>query len=313
MNAPPVVIAHRGASGYLPEHTLEAKALAYGFGADFVEQDLIATRDGTLVVLHDLVLDNVTDVAQRYPGRQRPDGHFYAIDFLLDELRELRVLERRRDGTDAPLFPGRFPPGAGRFRIATFAEEIEMIRGINRASGRDVGLYAEIKHPRWHRDHGVDIARLALDTLTAYGYTRASDNVFVQCFDPDELRRVRHELGSALKLLQLADRSPSYAELLTAAGLSRVAEYAHGLGPAYAQLVIVENGIARASDVAKAAKQAGLLLHPYTFRRDQLPEYAASLDELLELFFAEIGVDGVFCDHPDVAVRRAAAWRARRR
>jgi glycerophosphoryl diester phosphodiesterase len=309
MSTPPIVIAHRGASGYLPEHTLEAKALAYGYGADFLEQDVIATRDGALVVLHDLVLDNVTDVAQQYQGRQRADGRFYVIDFALDELRQLRVFERRRDASNAPQFPGRFPVGAGRFRIATLAEEIEMIRGINRATGRDVGLYPEIKDPRWHREHGVDLAPLVLDTLAAYGYTRATDNVFVQCFDPDELRRIRSQLGSELKLVQLAERGASYGDVTSAAGVRNVAAYAQGLGPAYAQLVNVERGVPRANDLTKAAKDAGLLLHPYTFRRDQLPEYAASLDELLMFFFSEIGVNGVFCDHPDIAARCAAEWR----
>src|SRR5690554_7145662 len=95
MNGPPFVIAHRGASGYLPEHTLEAKALAYGQGADYLEQDVVATRDDELVVLHDVHLDHVTDVARRYPGRRRRDGHWYARDFTLAELRTLEVHERR--------------------------------------------------------------------------------------------------------------------------------------------------------------------------------------------------------------------------
>ena len=111
MSAQPVVIAHRGASGYLPEHTLEAKALAYGLGADFLEQDVVATRDHELVVLHDLYLDDVTNVAQIFPGRQRTDGHYYVIDFDLSELRALSVSERRRPGSEEPLFEQRFQIG----------------------------------------------------------------------------------------------------------------------------------------------------------------------------------------------------------
>src|SRR5262245_10608653 len=105
----PIVIAHRGASGYLPEHTLEGKALAFGLGADYLEQDVVATRDSQLVVLHDLYLDDVTDVAERFPGRQRQDGRHYAIDFDLVELQQLSVCERRRPGSSEARFPNRFP------------------------------------------------------------------------------------------------------------------------------------------------------------------------------------------------------------
>jgi len=107
MSAAPIVIAHRGASGYLPEHTLEAKALAYGLGADYLEQDVVATRDAQLVVLHDLHLDDVTDVASRFPGRQRADGRHYAIDFDLAELQQLAVSERRKPGSRSARFPER--------------------------------------------------------------------------------------------------------------------------------------------------------------------------------------------------------------
>ena len=112
MNGRPIVIAHRGASGYLPEHTLVAKALAYGLGADYLEQDVVATRDGKLVVLHDLHLDDVSDVAERFPGRQRDDGLHYVIDFDVAELKTLAVLERRApDGANAK-YPQRFPRDA---------------------------------------------------------------------------------------------------------------------------------------------------------------------------------------------------------
>src|SRR5690606_4780770 len=126
MTGRPVVIAHRGASGYLPEHTLEAKALAYGFGVDFLEQDVVATRDRELVVLHDLHLDDVTDVAQRFSGRARADGRHYVVDFTLAELRTLNVVERRRPGTREPLYAGRFAADTPRFRIATLDEELAL-------------------------------------------------------------------------------------------------------------------------------------------------------------------------------------------
>ena len=138
------VIAHRGASGYLPEHTLPAKALAHAMGADFLEQDVVASRDGELIVLHDIHLDRVTDVAKRFPARARKDGRFYALDFDLAELRQLRVHERvAADGK--PVYPGRFPVTAGRFALHTFDEELAFIRGLNETTGRNAGVYPEIK------------------------------------------------------------------------------------------------------------------------------------------------------------------------
>ena len=126
------IIAHRGASGYLPEHTLPAKALAYAMQSDFLEQDVVATRDDQLVVLHDIHLDRVTDVAQRYPARARDDGRYYARDFDLDELRRLRVTERT-DASGRAVYPKRFPAGTGRFHIHTLAEELEL--GVERCLG----------------------------------------------------------------------------------------------------------------------------------------------------------------------------------
>jgi glycerophosphoryl diester phosphodiesterase len=214
MSGRALVIAHRGACGYLPEHTLEAKALAYGFGVDFLEQDVVATRDGELVVLHDLHLDDVTDVAQRFSGRARADGRHYVIDFTLAELRALTVVERRRAGSFERLYSGRFKADGAHFRIATLEEELALLRGLNATTGRNVGLYPEIKHPRWHREHGIDLARRLLEQLVAAGYRHAADACYVQCFDAEELRRVRRDLGSELRLVQLVDaHDEAHAEL----------------------------------------------------------------------------------------------------
>ena len=144
MKPPPIVIAHRGASGYLPEHTLAAKALAHGLGADYLEQDVVATRDSQLVVLHDLHLDDVSDVAVKFPGRYRNDGRHYVIDFDLAELKTLTIFERRAPGAATPKFPARFPADVGLFGIATLQQELELIRGLNRSTGRAVGIYPEI-------------------------------------------------------------------------------------------------------------------------------------------------------------------------
>jgi len=299
----PIVIAHRGASGYLPEHTLPAKALAYGLGADFLEQDVIATRDHRLVVLHDVYLDDVTDVAQRFAGRHRDDGRHYVVDFDLAEIATLTVCERRAPASGAVRFPSRFPAATGISGVSTLATELRLIQGLNKSMGRTVGIYPEIKDPQWHRQHGIDLAALLLAELAAFGYVRAEDPAFVQCFDARELVRVRENFGCALPLIQLVEPTPEYAELLTADGLKRVARYAHGLGPSHTQLARGESGRPRLTPLAGLARDCGLRLHPYTFRRDELPSYAQTLEELLEFFFVEARVEGVFCDHPDIAVR----------
>jgi len=308
MTLSPIVIAHRGASGYLPEHTLAAKALAHGLGADYIEQDVVATRDSQLVVLHDLYLDDVTDVALKFPGRQRSDGRHYVIDFDLVELEELTVFERRASGTARAKYPERFPADAGLFRIATLAEELRLIGGLNQSTGRVAGIYPEIKDPGWHRRHGVDLSKLVLAELRAFGYSRADDAAFVQCFDAAELARLKTELDCRLPLIQLVGPEPEYDALLTPSGLRSLSAHAYGLGPHYSQLVTAEKGRRpRRAELAQRAHDAGLRLHAYTFRRDDLPPFARTIEDLLELAFAEIGVDGVFSDHPDVAVRVRAS------
>ncbi|MEE8539261.1 MAG: glycerophosphodiester phosphodiesterase, partial [Woeseiaceae bacterium] len=174
-NDRPLIIAHRGASGYLPEHTLEAKALAYGMGADYLEQDVVVSRDDQLIVLHDIHLDRVTDVAERFPDRHRADGRFYVRDFDLDEIQSLRVWERLNSKGDAVEFPNRYPARSGNFRIASFEEELEFIAGLNRSSGRSVGIYPEIKRPAWHQADGVDMSPKLLEILDRFGYRESSD------------------------------------------------------------------------------------------------------------------------------------------
>ncbi len=298
-----IVIAHRGASGYLPEHTLVGKALAYGLGADYLEQDVVATRDAELIVLHDLHLDDVSDVAQRFSGRHRSDGLHYAIDFDLAELRQLTLFERRTPGAGTAKYPRRFPAGIGVARIATLDEELRLIQGLNQSTGRAVGIYSEIKDPRWHREQGVDLTRLVLAKLRVFGYTRPEHAAFVQCFDANELLRVHDELGCELRLIQLVGTEPAYAELLTPAGLTRVARYAFGLGPSHRQLVADNDGRPGITMLTTHARELGLRLHPYTFRREDLPRYVTTLEQLLEVFLGQARVDGVFCDFPDVAVR----------
>lgn len=301
----PVVIAHRGASGYLPEHTREAKALAYGQGADFLEQDVVATRDGALLVLHDIYLERVTDVATQFPDRRREDGHYYAIDFALDEVRRLCVHERV-DEHGAAVFPGRFPPDRGGFRVSTLGEELELVAGLNSASGRRVGVYPEIKEPRWHARHGIDLTRLLLEELATRGYRSADDAVYVQCFDVAELERLRSEFSTELRLVQLLDGRPEHEAWLEGEGLAEVARHANALGVPWSRLVEAYDparAVLKQSRLLERAEEAGLDLHVYTFRRERLPDFVADLEQLLALYLRDIPVAGWFCDFPDVAVK----------
>ena len=161
-NSKKLVIAHRGASGYLPEHTLAAKAMAHAQLADYIEQDLVMTRDDRVIVLHDHHLDQVTNVRDVFAERHRDDGRYYVVDFTLEEIRSLSVYERFdfEDGTALPVFADRFPVGVSRFRIHTFEEEIELIQGLNISTGRSVGIYPEIKSPGFHQEEVYILSEL---------------------------------------------------------------------------------------------------------------------------------------------------------
>jgi glycerophosphoryl diester phosphodiesterase len=299
----PVIIAHRGASGYLPEHTLEAKGMAHSQGADFLEQDLVLTKDDVPVVLHDIHLDTVTDVAKLFPDRVREDGRYYAIDFTLAEIRQLTVSERFHPKTGKAVLPQRFPPHVGRFRIPTFEEEIQFIQGLNKSTGRVAGIYPEIKQPKFHRQAGKDITPIMLNILTKYGYTTKEAPCFVQCFDHQELRRVRQELGSQLRLVQLVGEKEIKEAGEKPGGIKdfceTIAEYADGIGPPVG--AIFPDGPPSSPDkneLIQAAHEAGLVVHLWTYRADQLARGFTSFEELHRKSI-EAGVDGMFTDFPD--------------
>ena len=301
--AQPLVIAHRGASGYLPEHTLEAATLAYAMGADFIEQDLVLSKDLVPVVLHDIHLDTVTDVATKFPTRHRADGRFYALDFTLAELKSLDVHERRElDGKQ--VFANRYQ-GKASFKIATFAEELELIAQLNRQFKRQVGYYPEIKSPAWHQEQGVDISLIVLKVLREYSLDDADKAIYVQCFDFAETKRWRTELGAKVKLIQLigdnswGESDTDYTALQTPAMLKEVAKYAQGIGPWLPQVFDLKAG--KPTTLVNNAHQVGLQVHPYTFRQDALPSGISS-EQVLNVLFNQVKVDGLFSDFTDTVV-----------
>ncbi|MGL4734228.1 MAG: glycerophosphodiester phosphodiesterase [Enterovibrio sp.] len=325
-----IVVAHRGASGYLPEHTLPAKAMAYAMGVDYLEQDVVMTKDNQLIVLHDHYLDRVTDVAKKFPGRARADGRYYAIDFTLPEIRRLAFTEEfvlDKDGKMSQKFPNRFPMWKSDFRIHTLAEEIEMIQGMNHSTGKNVGLYVETKAPWFHKTEGKDISVAVLETLKKYGYSKKDDKVFFQSFDAPDLQRVHNELlpkmKMDIKLVQLITTTDdketmvinkdgtltnySYDWMFEPGAMAKIAKYADGVGPWY-PMVVEESSTAgniKTTIMVKEAHENGLVVHPYTFRQDpgRVPAYAKNLSDMLDIFYNTAKVDGVFTDFPDVAVK----------
>ena len=276
-------------------------------GADYLEQDVVASADDHCVVLHDIHVDRVTDVAERFPDRARGDGRYYARDFTLDELRTLRLRERI-DAEGRPVFPGRYPGGPTPMRIPTLAEELEFIDGLNRSTGRTAGVYPEIKKPAWHRAEGADLSALVLDTLRRGGWERRPEQVWLQCFDLKENIRLKTELEAPYRLVQLIgddewnESDTVYTDLLTPGGLTQLKGIADAIGPWLAQLYAIgPGGRIMATHLVEEAHALGLAVHPYTLRADALPNGFDDFDSTLR-WLARLPVDGVFTDFPDRAV-----------
>lgn len=276
-------------------------------GADYLEQDVVATRDDELVVLHDIHLDRVTDVASIYAGRERADGRYYVRDFTLSEIMQLTVHERlNADGS--PVYPGRSESNDKKYAVHTFAEELTFIAELQSNEGRPVGIYPEIKRPAWHRDEGVDITPLFLEVLRKFNYKSHGDPVYVQCFDDQELVRIREIHNCDLKLIQLiGDNSwqeahTDYDQLCTGRGLTRLAKTVDGIGPWVNRLYHLhsDNRI-EDSGLVSNAHDKGLAVHPFTFRSDDLPPGFGSFGELLHFTIDELSIDGLFTDFPDLA------------
>lgn len=265
----PLVVAHRGASGYLPEHTLESYALAAGMGADFLEPDVVLTRDHVPICLHDIYLDRVTDVERRFPGRAREDGRFYVLDFSLDEVRSLTATGGTRHGMRG-------------MQIPTLEEMIAMTRHLE-SKIRPLGIAPEIKSPAFHQDAEAPIVRIVAGVLRASGYADDPARCIVQSFEPDALVELRRDLGVTATLLELLSGDPPSAD-----ELASIAQRADAIGPPKSMIM---GGTGRFMADAHAR---GLAVIPYTFQDDEAET---------RRFFREHRVDGLFSDFTDVALR----------
>ncbi|MCL2009870.1 MAG: glycerophosphodiester phosphodiesterase [Synergistaceae bacterium] len=305
----PAVAAHRGASGYLPEHTLEAKAMAYAMGADYIEQDVVFTKDNVLVVLHDHTLETTTDVEAKFPGRHRDDGSYYAIDFTLSEIKSLLVTERFDAKTGEAVFAGRFPKGFGiDFRVPTLEEEIILIQGLNKATGKNTGLYVEVKEPEFHEREGKPIMEAVIELLSRYGYNEEDANAILQIFDFDAVKKSR-ALGWKAPLAMLVDMDGQnlvddkdiHKWLLTEEGVKEVSRYASIYAPWFSHLAVPsEDGKSwTTAPCLKWARDAGMKVHTWTHRTDRLAGGFASEEAMFDAIFKEMKLDGLFSDFPD--------------
>ena len=287
------VVAHRGASGYLPEHTLASKVMAYAMQVDYIEQDVVLSKDDVPIVIHDILLDDVTNVLEKYPNRKREDGRYYVIDFTFEEIKTLVVTERFDSETGLQIYPNRFPKGTSSFRLHSLQDEIELIQGLNKSTGKNIGIYPEIKKPEFHHENGKDISKIVLNILSDYGYKTKNDKCIVQSFDAIELERIRKELKSQLFLVQLMEFSEQKNLL------EFYASYADGIGPWYKHLISSKTADGFSfTPLIKEAHKLELVVHPYTFREDQLDEFD-SFEQMIDVIIHQAGADGGFTDFPD--------------
>lgn len=309
LGAEPVVIAHRGQSATFPDHTLAAYREAVRLGADFLEPDLVATKDGVLVARHENEIGGTTDVADRFPDRRTTktvDGTaltgWFTEDFTLAELKTLRA---RQPMDDRP------KDHDGRYTIPTLAEILALREVLSTQTGRTIGVYPETKHPTYFRAAGLPLEPLLLAGLEAHDLLGADAPVYVQSFEVGNLQQLAKTTD--LKLVQLVwtegapiDRPDlPYAQMITADGLKQVATYAAALGAHKHQVIpVVDGSLGPPTTLVADAHAAGLVVHPYTFRNEARYR-PTDLDPVAEVrAYLAAGIDGMFCD--DVAVGVAA-------
>lgn len=311
----PIIIAHRGASGHLPEHTLEAYTLAINQDADFIEPDLVSTKDGILVVRHENEIGKTTDAAQKFPDRKKTktiDGEkvegFFVEDFTLAEIKSLRARE---------WMPFRSKANDGKFQVPTFDEVLILVKEKSKEKKKDIGVYPELKHPSYFRSIQLPLEDRAVASLHGKGFLEESAPVFLQCFEVEPLKNLAQktklrrvfligESGQPYDLTLKGDKR-TYADFLTKDGLKEVRTFAHGIGPSKKLIVPRTKGDSSAppTTLVADAHAASLLVHPYTFRNERYflaGDHGG--DPMKEYFqFFELGVDGLFSDYPDTAIK----------
>ncbi|CAK1548500.1 unnamed protein product [Leptosia nina] len=304
----PVVVAHRGASGYVPEHTLGAYALAVTLGADYVEPDLVMTKDGHLIARHENLLDKTTDISQRpeFADRRRSvsilgnDVHlgWYTEDLTLAEIKQLRAME-----PNSHIRPGSAQMD-GVMQIPTFQEIIDLVKGLEVSVNRTIGIYPELKHGSHFESIGLPMEQAVVDVFHNNGYIGPNAPVYIQSFEANSLKKLKKITD--LRLLQLISRFQSLTK-----DLKEIANYAQAVGPEKSLIIPRDsnNRLGASTSFVVHAHAVGLKVHPYTFRAENayLPvEFRSNGSDScfgnlygeLEAFLAT-GIDGLFIDQPD--------------
>ncbi len=328
----PIIIAHRGASGFLPEHTLLSYLLAIEQGADFIEPDLVMTQDGHLIARHDNILNLTTDVSERAEFQCKKttksvDGiehtGWFSEDFTLEEIKILRAKER---------IPHIRPQNArfdNMLQIPTFEEIVGLIKTMEQSKRRQIGIYPETKHPTHFKQLGFEMEETLVDILNQNNYTNENDQIFIQSFEISNLKQLKKL--TRLPLIQLLDDGGqpfdtrvasdrlSYDQMATTQGLKEIATYAAGIGPEKNHFIVPKDEqeslqIDQLKSLINDAHQADLLVHPYTFRAENSflpnqfktkkptdPNVLGQLTDEIKLFL-ELGIDGFFTDQPNLGL-----------
>jgi glycerophosphoryl diester phosphodiesterase len=320
----PLVIGHRGAAGYRPEHTLASYQLAARMGADYIEPDLVSTKDHVLIVRHENYISETTDVADHPEFADRKttkiiDGTsftgWFTEDFTLAEIKTLRAKER------LPAIRQHNTIYDGLFEVPTFAEVLALRKQLSQELHRTIGIYPETKHPTYFRSIGLDIETPLVKALRTAGLDSAASPVFIQSFEIVNLvlLRTKYKVRNKLVFLTSATGSPvndphTYAEYTSPKGLGYLAKVINGIGPDKAQIIPRDaaGNLTTPTTLVQDAHAVGLLVHPYTFRAENefLPtnlkrgtnpaDYGQILDEMTT--FLRTGIDGFFTDQADIGV-----------
>jgi glycerophosphoryl diester phosphodiesterase len=323
-----LVVGHRGASGYRPEHTLASYELAARMGADYIEPDVVSTKDGVLVARHENEISGTTDVEERdgFAGRKtvkiidgRPVEGWFTEDFTLEELRTLRAEERLPELREENVLYDHL------YQVPTLDDVLELRAELSRELGREIGVYVETKHPTYFDSIGLSLEEPLMEDLREAKLDKQHSPVFIQSFETANLREL-HESGVRAPLVQLiggsgapydlaaAGDGRTYDDLATADGLAGIAEYADGVGPDKNRVIPrnADGTLAEPTSFVDDAHAQGLLVHPYTMRNENVflsveyrqglapDDYGRAIDE--QLAFWEAGVDGFFTDNPDTGV-----------
>ncbi|MFL1897464.1 glycerophosphodiester phosphodiesterase [Aquimarina sp. 2-A2] len=339
----PLVIAHRGAQSILPEHTLEAYSKAIAMGADYIEPDLVMTKDSVLIARHEPFMSGTTNVSELpefahlkttkiLDGKEITD--WFASDFTLAQIKALRAKQARADRSD------QFD---GLFEVPTFEEIITLAKTTKSRTGNPIGLYPEMKHPYFHKQLDMAIEDALLSALEKAGLNNEEAPVFVQCFEVAPLQYINER--STVKLVQListyavkadgsldftvpdgdfisyaapfdfyaAGDTRTYEFFTTEEGMRFTASYADGIGPwkpfiiSYKQDTDGTLSLLPSTNFVTLAHQFDLQVHPYTFRNED-EKWSTNPEEEYHLFF-DAGVDGVFTDYTDEAVKAVSTWK----